>query len=605
MTGNAATAAQEPPRPGGDDTWSGRRSAALLAGLIAFCLALIVGIWLVTEGLIAQERDRRIAEVQRQNANLARTLQEHAERTLTQVDELALAIVRRFEAEDRQLDLPRLVDTLRVNLAIVHDAAITDDRGTVILSSVPAPAVSLADREHIQYHFRRDTQELYLGKPVLARRTGEWGWPVTRRANNPDGSLLGVVTVLLKPYYFSEFYEQLDLGRDASIALVGRDGVVRTRLQSAADGLGDDISHSELFRRLERAPAGTYIAAPADGVTRIYAYRPIAGFPLISEIGTSLAEALADNLRLARGYRLAAAGTSGLVLLTCAGLGLLIRRESRAAATLERLVAERTASLRESQRQLIESQKMEAIGKLTGGMAHEFNNYLGVIIGSLDLLKMRAEDHPEIASLADSALNGALRAAELTDSLLSFSRRRPLLPQRVDLPRQLTSLAALLRRTIGEDVVLATSFAPDTWPAFLDAAQLDNAVLNLTANAREAMPGGGTLNLSTYNRGIDDTATPWPADVPPGDYAVIEVADTGAGMSPEVLAQAFEPFFSTKPVGHGTGLGLSMVLGFVKQSGGHVVIDSTLDLGTVVRLYLPRDTSDTGADAGNGPHPTR
>ncbi len=224
-------------------------------------------------------------------------------------------------------------------------------------------------------------------------------------------------------------------------------------------------------------------------------------------------------------------------------------------------------------------------------MAHDFNNYLGVIIGSLDLLKMRAADHPEVEPLADSALNGALRAAELTKSLLSFARRQPLHPQRVDIPRRLTSVATLLTRTLGEDIVLATAFAPDTWPVFLDAAQLDSCVVNLAANARDAMSGGGTLTLSTFNLGIGNTTTPWPADVPPGDYAVIEVADTGAGMPPEVLAQVFEPFYSTKPVGHGTGLGLSMVMGFVKQSGGHIAIDSTVGLGTVVRLYLPRDTA--------------
>ena len=592
--GTAAATPQDPVLPvpvgGAGGLPAAGRSGLLMFGLSAFSLALIAGMWLSVEGLIAQEREQRIDEVRRQNANLAHTLKQHAEDSLSQVDALVEAIITRYEAERETLDLPRLYNALRINLSIIHNAAITDDKGMVILSSSPAPQVSLADREHFKVHINNDTEKLYLGNPVLARLTGQWSWPVTRRANNPDGSFLGVVTVLLKPLYFSAFYEQLDLGSSTTISLIGHEGVIRTGMHTGDQILGQNISASPLFQHVDRAPFGSYIApSQIDQVPRIFAYRRIDGFPLIAEVGTSLKEALEPVARLTQNYRIAAMVATLFMLSAALGLGWLIRGVGRSAQELERLVVERTDSLRQSQQQLIEAQKMEAIGKLTGGMAHDFNNYLGVIIGNLDLIKQKSEGHPELLGLTDAALMGAVSAAELTRSLLSFARRQPLSPQRIDVARRLEAVATLLARTLGEDIVLTTSIAPDIWPVQIDASQLDSSIINLANNARDAMRRGGTLTLSLRNLSIDAATEPKP-DIAPGDYILIEVVDTGTGMPPEVLARVFDPFFSTKPVGHGTGLGLSMAQGFIKQSGGHIAIDSTPGVGTHVRLYLPRDT---------------
>lgn len=247
--------------------------------------------------------------------------------------------------------------------------------------------------------------------------------------------------------------------------------------------------------------------------------------------------------------------------------------------------------------QLRQATKMEAIGKLTGGMAHDFNNYLAVIIGNLDLLKESAIADPAAQQLIDGALSGALRGAELTESLLAFSRRQPLDPELTDVNRRLAAIATLLRRTLGADIALTTDLAPDLWPVLVDGPQLDAGIVNLANNARDAMPRGGAMSIATRNASLGEADLPENADVPPGDYVLIEMADTGTGMSADTLARAFEPFFSTKGPGHGTGLGLSMLYGFVKQSGGQVRILSELGRGTTVRIYLPR------AEAGNARAP--
>ena len=249
-----------------------------------------------------------------------------------------------------------------------------------------------------------------------------------------------------------------------------------------------------------------------------------------------------------------------------------------------------------SEERLRDMQKMEAIGKLTGGMAHDFNNYLAVIIGNLDLLMEDGDiANPETKLLLDQAIGGAMRAAELTRSLLAFSRNQPLEASSTDIGRRLSAVARLLDRTLGEHIVLNTDFASDLWSVKVDGPQLDSSVVNLANNARDAMPGGGTLTIAAHNTRLDAADARIDPEFTPGDYVLIEVSDTGTGMPPEVASRAFEPFFSTKGPGHWTGLGLSMVYGYVKQSGGHVAIDSKSGRGTTVRIYLPREEGQTAA----------
>jgi PAS domain S-box-containing protein len=254
--------------------------------------------------------------------------------------------------------------------------------------------------------------------------------------------------------------------------------------------------------------------------------------------------------------------------------------------TAEKAAAERLKAAEEA---LLQSQKMEAVGQLTGGIAHDFNNLLTGIVGSLDLLQTRLNQGrtDNFARYINAAMTSANRAAALTHRLLAFARRQPLIPESVDANQLVVSLEDLLRRTIGETIDLEITASDDLWRTLCDPNQLESALLNLAINARDAMPDGGKLTISTANAHLGNVTADTPA-LSPGDYICIAVSDTGVGMSAQVAARAFDPFFTTKPIGQGTGLGLSMIYGFARQSNGHVTIDSKLGRGTSVRLYLPR-----------------
>ncbi|WP_022681602.1 PAS domain S-box protein [Sphingobium bisphenolivorans] len=245
--------------------------------------------------------------------------------------------------------------------------------------------------------------------------------------------------------------------------------------------------------------------------------------------------------------------------------------------------------------QLRQSQKMEAVGQLTGGIAHDFNNLLTIITGNIDMAARWLSDtdtSPRVRRSIDNAMRGAERAAALTQRLLAFSRRQPLSPKPLELDKLVTGMAELLRRSLGELVRLEIVTSPGLWTVEADPNEIESALINLAVNARDAMPSGGTLTIETANAHLDATYGVAHNEVPPGNYVMVAVSDTGHGMPKDVLGRVFEPFFTTKEIGRGTGLGLSQVYGFVKQSGGHVNVYSEEGLGTTVKLYLPRYTGE-------------
>jgi CheY-like chemotaxis protein len=237
---------------------------------------------------------------------------------------------------------------------------------------------------------------------------------------------------------------------------------------------------------------------------------------------------------------------------------------------------------------------MEAIGQLTGGIAHDFNNLLGVIIGNAEFLLDALREDPSSSNLAQEILDSALSGADLTRRLLAFARRQALQPRRIALNAYLPNHVAIIRRLLGETIQISVSLAEDLWPTRADPSQVGDALLNLAINARDAMPHGGRIGISTANVHLEsDEQSP---ELVEGDYVVLSVADTGTGMPLEVLERALEPFFTTKEPGAGSGLGLSMIFGFAKQSGGHLAIDSQPGGGTTVHLYLPRVREAAAAD---------
>jgi signal transduction histidine kinase/DNA-binding response OmpR family regulator len=268
-----------------------------------------------------------------------------------------------------------------------------------------------------------------------------------------------------------------------------------------------------------------------------------------------------------------------------------LREQTRQLAETNEELSRQSAEREKAEAVLRQVQKMETIGQLTGGVAHDFNNLLTIVLGNLERLRRRLEDGAkpsQVLAAVDSATHGAERAAGLTKSLLAFARRQPLNPAPIDANRLVSSISDLLRRTLGEKIVIEGVVGGGLWKTLADPNQLENAILNLALNARDAMPNGGKLTIETANAYLDENYVRQNEDVSPGQYVMLAITDTGCGMTREIAERAFEPFFTTKESGYGTGLGLSQVYGFVKQSGGHIKVYSEVGEGTTIRIYLPR-----------------
>ncbi|MGA7958647.1 MAG: CHASE3 domain-containing protein [Xanthobacteraceae bacterium] len=335
------------------------------------------------------------------------------------------------------------------------------------------------------------------------------------------------------------------------------------------------------------------------------------GFQLMQEIRRSIDTMQAEEDQLlttrqtaaARSGILLQAGVAVAFLLICAAGFLMARftRESFAALTAardrlalaNRQLLDQVTRREAAESQLRQAQKMEALGQLTGGIAHDFNNMLGVIMGALDLVKRRiAKGDYGVERFLDAATIASERAATLTQRLLAFARQQPLAPQPLDANKMIAAMSDLLHSTLGEHIQIETVTAAGLWTVLADSQQLENAILNIAINGRDAMPDGGKLTIETGNAYLDQAYCAQNPEVKPGQFALIAVTDTGIGMSADVAARVFDPFFTTKPTGKGTGLGLSQVYGFVKQSSGHIKIYSEPGSGTTVKIYLPRLIAD-------------
>ena len=336
-----------------------------------------------------------------------------------------------------------------------------------------------------------------------------------------------------------------------------------------------------------------------------------AGLRLMTEIRQTVASMQEDEDRLlaVRQDNARRTGTlvqigAGLSFLLICIVGFLVARYTReSVATISSArdqllvtnqeLVEQIARREQVEGQLRQSQKMEALGHLTGGIAHDFNNMLGVIMGAHDLISRRVKKGDfGIQRFLEAATSATERAAILTQRLLAFARKQPLEPQPLDANKMIVNMSDLLQSTLGENIQIETVRAAGLWTVHADAQQLESAILNIAINARDAMPDGGKLTIETANSYLDEVYCRQNPEIEPGQFVLIAITDTGAGMLPDVVARVFDPFFTTKPTGKGTGLGLSQVYGFVKQSKGHIKIYSEADAGTTVKIYLPRIISD-------------
>jgi two-component system, NtrC family, sensor kinase len=480
----------------------------------------------------------------------------------------------------REAELSERLKQFVTALPDIASIWILDAHGDPIVSSLFFPVPSAADapgRAFLKSQLAQDAF-VHVGEVLHIGKAKRLIFPVSKWRTDSSGTFSGITEISVSPQAFERFYEPLAARTSGSFALIRDDGAVLARYPvPTTAGIKLDAS-TGFGQTIARSPqGGEYTTVSGvDHRERRFAVRKLDGFPIYVSSSLETNDIVSSWLWYMAGHLVfGAPATAFFVAL----IWLAIKRTEEVHAEAERREAVE-ASLRQSQ-------KMEAIGQLTGGVAHDFNNLLTIIIGNLQLALRQIPDG-RARNLLTNVSQAAERAAELTKRLLAFSRNQPLDPKPVDVNRLVADMSDLLSRTLGESILIETVRGAGLWQTEVDKTELESALLNLAINARDAMTGGGKLTIETENAFLDETYCASLDGVSPGQYVVIALTDTGCGMSRDTIAKAFDPFFTTKPAGVGTGLGLSQVHGFVKQSGGHVRIYSEVGEGTTVKIYLPR-----------------
>ncbi|MGC2717892.1 MAG: ATP-binding protein [Pseudolabrys sp.] len=574
-----------------------RRDAALRLLKTMLAASIVIPLALFSYASWINYRDT-IAHADEQLTASLNILSEHASKVFQSVDLATTSVdaivgdLSDAQIEARQEALHSQLSKLEKALATVDAIFIADRNGRALASSAifPLPPdTSVADRDYFQAQAERNAGT-YVGAVLQSRATKERFFGVSRRRPADDGQFTGIIMISVVPKVFTEFYKQLAGDTSASFSLARRDGAILARYPA----LPGDVTHygpdSEFIRSIGSQPErGIVTTTSIDGTQRRIAYRRLGNSDLYVSDGLQTDEIYSRWIRLMASHLIfgipATLFLFGLVLLT-------IRRTQAFYAEAERRELAEQA--------LRQSQKMEAVGQLTGGVAHDFNNLLTIIIGNLGIAK-RGVVEARAERALNNALVGAERAAQLTQRLLAFSRRQPLNPRVLDVNKLIVSISDLLVRTLGENIELESIGGAGLWKVEADASELESTLLNLALNARDAMPEGGKLTIETSNAYLDEGYCQQHAGVAPGQYILIAVTDNGGGMSAETIDRAFEPFFTTKEAGKGTGLGLSQVYGFMKQSEGHVKIYSEAGEGTTIKLYLPRRDGNEAAHSADEP----
>ncbi|MGB8124489.1 MAG: ATP-binding protein [Pseudolabrys sp.] len=519
-------------------------------------------------------------------AGLLNILSQHASGIFQSVD-LTFAAVdaivgdltdEQIKASDQALH--QQLGKLEKSVKAIDAILVADRNGHTIVSSAVFPIPTgpdVADRDYFQAQVERDAGT-YVSAASRSRVRQEDFFGVSRRRSVRDGQFNGIIMISITPKVFAEFYRQLAGDTAASFTLSKSDGAILARYPMPAGDVTHFRPDSGFMLSVVDHPEGGFVTTSysVDDLQRRFAYLKLGYADLYLSDGLPIDSILYGWMRTMASH-LVFGIPATLVLFT---LVLLAMRRTRALYA----EAERRDMAEQALRQ---SQKMEAVGQLTGGVAHDFNNLLTIIIGNLGIAK-RGVVEARAERALNNALVGAERAAQLTQRLLAFSRRQPLNPRVLDINKLIVAISDLLTRTLGENIELETISGAGLWNVEVDASEMESTLLNLALNARDAMPTGGKLTIETSNAYLDDEYCREHEGILPGQYILVAITDSGAGMSAETIDRAFEPFFTTKEAGKGTGLGLSQVYGFMKQSGGHVKIYSEPGEGTTIKLYLPR-----------------
>jgi signal transduction histidine kinase/CheY-like chemotaxis protein len=486
-------------------------------------------------------------------------------------DEIASSrnLLRDLETTDNRLD--------DVSDILLIDA---DFRVRATTAHSDSSAVTLLEDHDCFLWLREHDSGTCISRPYFDPAIGHNLFSLSRRLADGD-TFRGVAQVAISADYFLELWGEVVPNVTDTVVLARSDGTVLARYPKSPSQPPGITAVEPVLSGIKYGGTGIISGrGSSDQVDRITVYKKVTGYPAYVSIGIDKNAALGEwyhNLLIYGVVTLAAT----LALMSAAGTALRrAQRERQAVALWRAEVKERE----NTQAQLLQSQKMESIGQLTGGVAHDFNNLLTAILGNIDLAHDLVRDE-KVGRLLRGALNAGERATALTKRLLAFARQQVLQPMPVDLKRLIGEIEDMLIRTLGPAIRLSVAAEPGLWPAHVDRNQIELIILNLALNARDAMPRGGSIVIALSNRTFDGETR---SDLAAGDYVVITVSDTGEGMDEATLARAIEPFFTTKEVGKGTGLGLSMVHGTVVQSGGTVLIRSKPEQGTVVELWLPR-----------------
>jgi two-component system NtrC family sensor kinase len=565
----------------------------MMVGTVLFPLALFAFASFEQYNAITRLADERISRSLDICVEHASKIFQSIEVVFASIDE----ITRGRAEQSLRLHEAELSERLKLMASAISDIQsiwLFDTNGTPVAASTSYPvstAINYSDRDYFRAQLERGVGT-YIGRVLTTRTDNRLFFSVSRKRSDSSGGFSGITLIALSPSAFEQFYEHLARNTDASYAMIRTDGVVLARYPLPANP-GIVLDQNSGFRRtIAKNPAGGHYTAISgiDGVERRFDTQRLGDLPLYVTSSLEYSNIRGQwigwmEVQLLFGIPV----TSMLLLLEYLALR---RTDDFYAEAFQRENVEAT---------LRQTQKMEAVGQLTGGIAHDFNNLLTIIIGNLQSVARQVSEGTKLHQKIANALIGAERAAQLTHRLLAFSRRQPLDPKPVDANQLIGRTTELLVRSLGERIYIETVRGAGLWQIEVDPAELESAMINLAINARDAMPGGGKITIETSNAFLDEDYCRRFEELTAGQYVMISVSDEGVGMSAEVLERAFDPFFTTKEPGLGTGLGLSQVYGFVRQSGGHIQIYSEIDLGTTVKIYLPRSFARIAEDTKSGP----
>ena len=566
----------------------------LVASLVVPALLFGAAIW--------QERRVLLAEAARQAERSAEVLEQHAAAAFHTYDLIFARIYEHLRAAPDEDEAARhaYLATIDREVKEVSSLFLVDAGGQVTAHSryFPLSPTEVRDRDYFRMLDPTasesslglgsgalqslDASGLAIGVPNTGRLSSTPKLNIARPLATAGGRFAGIIAISVAQEYFEAFHRKLSYSEGDSMALVRADGVVLARSPTLSgeqmkQALSPENQQAVMGRLLG---AETKFSLSIDGIERIVAFRKLAAYPVYVGYGLSTAAVFAAwHLHL-----FIYGGVALLAALTLFGATWQALRAAREEALARASLVDEMARREAAEAALRQAQKMEAVGQLTGGIAHDFNNLLAVVLGNLELLAKRLPDDPRLRRYVEGGLQGARRGAALTQRMLAFSRRQDLKSETVDLSALVAGMTDLLVRSLGSTISVETRFPAQLALARIDAHQLEAALLNLAVNARDAMPRGGTIVIDAREETV---AGGVPVGLAAGRYVVVAVSDTGEGMDAATLARAAEPFFTTKAVGKGTGLGLAMVHGLAAQSGGTLRIESMPGRGTTVELWLP------------------